>query len=184
MQAATYNDMRATRPRLIKSNQRGTPGVQCLFVQEKTGECIEGVIWLSDNALERSLEALENIGFRGDDLRDLSNIGTRLCQIVVAEEEFNGTRSLKVQWINANNAANLGTVDMDPREAAGFAAQMRAKIVGTRGVATRSAPPRSASARNPSRQALPPSDSHEPEPNLTGSEYPPEPEHPDDEIGF
>jgi hypothetical protein len=49
-------------------------------------------------------------------------------QIVISEEEYEGKRRNKVQFINARGAA--GVERMEAQEAVSFAAQLRARLTG------------------------------------------------------
>ncbi len=139
----------------------GTPQIAILFAvktpdgAQETGEEITGYLYLSDGAFQRTIEALRHCGWQGDDLSDLSSVGSQDCEIEVAEETYNGSASLKVKWVNALGRGGVFLKEeMGPQELKAFAAQMRGKVRavdgGKKPQASTPAP-----AQQPQRQAPP-----------------------------
>jgi hypothetical protein len=105
----------------MTSQKKGTPGVRVLF-DTPEGE-IEWTGWLSDGALEITLKALRAMGWQGDDLDDLSTVGSLECDVVTAFETYKDNDYLKVKFVNA-----LGSTQMAGAKKQRFAEQMRGKI--------------------------------------------------------
>lgn len=154
MQDGTYNNVTASNTRLAESPNTHTPCVEIDFANEH-GETITGTLWLTEKTLKRTVESLRHMGWRGDDLSDLSSIGAKLCQIVV-ESEQSGTSSNwypRVKWVNANESTGgggSGLAVMDEAAKKRFAAAMRGQIIAASGgVASKAAPPARASGGAP-----------------------------------
>jgi hypothetical protein len=87
----------------------------------------------SDKAIEISMEALRNAGFRGMDLSDLSSLTDREdtptpeCELVIVHEEYNGKTSAKVRFVNAGGGLAMAN-PLDQSQAKAFAARMRGAI--------------------------------------------------------
>jgi hypothetical protein len=82
---------------------------------------------------ERTLESLRLLGWDNDDLSNMSGIGTTDVEIVVGEEEYDGRRTLKVQWINALGGGGAALkAPMDDTAAANFARRMKAAAAASR----------------------------------------------------
>lgn len=64
------------------------------------GQRITWYGFLTPAALKRTFESLRFAGWTGADLSDLSGVGSRDCEIVVAAEEWGGRPQLKVRWVN------------------------------------------------------------------------------------
>lgn len=131
----THNNVRVLGAQLITSKEKGTPGVELLFKNDKNEE-IRGTLWLTDKATARAVQSLRNTGWVGDDLSDLSSCGSRLCQIVVESEEYGATSYPRVKWVNENEARSGGGVGqtvMDDRAKKAFAAKMRGAVIAASG---------------------------------------------------
>jgi hypothetical protein len=87
----------------------------------------------SDKAIEISMEALRNAGFRGNDLSDLSSLThfddqpTPECELVIQHEEYNGRTSAKVKFVNSGGGMGMSN-PLDGNQARAFAARMRGAI--------------------------------------------------------
>jgi hypothetical protein len=158
MQDGTHDNVEAKSARLITSPKKGTPGVEIVF-QVESGETITGTIWLSEGAFQRSVESLRHTGFRGDDLSELSTVGTRLCQIVVETEQNGRFYNQNVKWVNANgDSAGSGGVafsPMDTSAAKRFAAQMRGQVIAASGGRAAAAPAARPAAPRPTASRAP-----------------------------
>lgn len=113
----------------------GTPHIAVLF-EDVNGDRITWYGYLTDKALERTIESLQILGWdpaeHGGDLSSLN--GTDLlagaeCEVVVEAESYEGETRMKVRWVNQRGGGGLGA-PMDASEAATFASQLRGKIMG------------------------------------------------------
>lgn len=142
----------------LGESSRGTPQIVLVFRVEggaADGDHITAYLYFSDAAAKRSMESLRACGWQGTDIEDLSTVGSRDCEIVLAYEEYEGRERLKVQWINEiGRVATVAEMKPDARRA--FAAKMRALAVtvpakaGSTPPAERQAPPPRQPAQEPS----------------------------------
>lgn len=100
----TYN-VRVASAYLMES-QKKTAGIELSFHDDIHGEIVH-TLWLTPNTAERVRKDLETLGVKEEVYsRDsfLENCGDYLtgkeCSITTFEEEYNGKRRVKVQWIN------------------------------------------------------------------------------------
>ena len=83
-----------------ESKTKGTPGV--FFKFENDEGQIEGELWLSGGALERSLNTLrEAFAFNDDFATFTEQVTGKQCVIEVEMQEYKGKNYPKVKWINA-----------------------------------------------------------------------------------
>jgi hypothetical protein len=85
--------------------------------------------FFTEKTWERTIESLRYMGWEGDDLGNLSALGTNEVDLVVDEEEYNGKVQTRVRWVNRPGGLNL-KAPMSPERRVAFAAQMRSKIRG------------------------------------------------------
>ncbi len=156
---------RASAADLSKSSQKGTPCVDIEFeVTRRSADGVDEVgarirtqLWLTEAALARTVESLRHTGWQGDDLSDLSTVGSKECAIVVVEDEYRGQIRLKVAYVNALGADGLPTSvgAMSPEEKKAFAARMRGQVIAASGgkpsakPAPKPAAPRPAPSQDP-----------------------------------
>jgi hypothetical protein len=159
---------------LCSSSQKGTPYVGVLFeVQEgeDQGCQIKAELYLTENTRDRAIESLIHCGWDGEDLDDLSTVGSKDCQIVVGEEDYKNQVRLKVQWVNAIGASGIVPGPMSAEQRKTFAASMRGQVRATR-----------ARLGNGVKATPPPKKPAGPHPNQPGGAAEPPPI--DDDIGF
>lgn len=102
-----FNDVEIIDHGWDKSKDKGTPFLWIVY--QSTHGKITGRHYVTQGTIERFSKMLTDIGFTGSSLKDpaLSD-GTALqgmaCQITVANEEYDGKLSPRVQWVNANNS--------------------------------------------------------------------------------
>lgn len=90
----------------------------------------ERITWFgyfTEKTEERTFRTLRMLGWRGDDISDLSEIQDAECQAVVENEEYEGKVRAKVKWLNALDGPVLQN-QMDPSASKSFAARMRARV--------------------------------------------------------
>lgn len=80
---------------------------------------------------ERTTDAMKCCGWQGDDIRELSTITRNEVEIVVQEEEFNGTYRMKVRFIQPiGTAAKFMPQPLEGRYADDFAKRIQARLRG------------------------------------------------------
>lgn len=180
MQDGTYDNVTARGARLVESPNTKTAGVEIDFHSEH-GEAITGTLWITENTVKRVVESLRHAGWQGDDLFDLSTVGSKLCQIVVASEQYKGKWYPKVQWVNANastGGGGNGLSVLGDSERRAFATKMRGLVIAANGGKPSTPAPRGAGgAPQTQRQAAPgsaPQQQRAPEPESWGGSSPPE----------
>lgn len=86
----------------------------------------------SDEAFERTIESLELLGWKGDDLSDLSGIGdTEVYAVITHEPDLEGEIKARVAWINEVGGVAMSN-RMDAGEKAAFAAEMKGRLLARR----------------------------------------------------
>lgn len=140
--------------------------VELLILEgEHEGERLSWYGYFTEGTFARTLESLRLLGWRGDDLSDLSGIDENAVSIVVDEEEYNGERKVRVRWINAPGGLALKE-PMTSDQAKAFAAKMRGRVLAlSKGNGAKQPP-------QPAPRPTKPSAGHEPPP------------HSDDDIPF
>jgi hypothetical protein len=104
---------------------------------EHAGETISWLGFFTDKTTERTIESLQHLGWKGDDLCELEELDDVACARVLPEqvsivcepEEYNGNMRLRVKWVNKPGAGRL--TFRQPLTGQGlkaFAAQMRGTI--------------------------------------------------------
>lgn len=87
-----------------KTPEKGTGFVRVLFrISGPThqGQTVEFTGWLTDRAIDRTLESLVAAGFEiGTPLRELRGIGRVDCSIVVEHESVGARTYSRVRWVN------------------------------------------------------------------------------------
>ena len=83
-----------------KSQKKGTPYVRLVF-----NHYISKDLWLTKKNMERVMETLELLGFRGTDLSQLSNENAldkeKIVMVTIDESrEYNGKTYYQASWIN------------------------------------------------------------------------------------
>ena len=107
-----------------------------------------------EKALEITIKALRACGWKGVDLSDLSGIDANEVNLVVEHEEYNGTITAKVKWVNDGAGGLLKNV-MGEAERVSFAQRMRAQVA-TLGTAQPKAPAARPAAKPVARPEPPP----------------------------
>ncbi len=194
IQPGTYRAQAIKGSAKLGKSNTGTEqvGVQLALLDADGVETDYTIGWygyFTDGTFDRTIESLRNMGWQGDNLADLSTVGSKACEIVVDFEEYQGRRSLKVKFINSAGRRTVAMKnEMDAGAAAAFAARMRGQVVAANGgkasrTATPSArpaggaAPAARSAPAPQRQAAPaPVDGGPPSPPVDGGPPSPPPD--------
>jgi hypothetical protein len=149
-----------------------TPQVAVRFAVvegDATGEEITWYGFLTEAAQERTIEGLIHTGWTGDSFEDLSTVGSKDCEIEVAEEEYEGKLQWKVKWVNALGGGGIQMADvMSPQERKTFAGQMRGSVLAVRQKMAAKGSGAPAPARQPAPRRAP-----APHPNAPGNDYGP-----------
>lgn len=171
----TYNNVTAMSAELVESSQKKTPGVEVLHRLEDGNE-IRSTHYLSPAALPFTVKALDAMGWTGNDISDLSSIGSKLYQIVVKGEEYNGNWYPKVAFVNPNESTGGGTGQpkMDDTAKKRFAAQMKGQIIAARGGPVQKPAPKGAGGAPRPSQPQAPANMGPPSPPLDQLEPPSE----------
>lgn len=88
-------------------------------------------LWLTDKAAEKSIETLREIGFQGDDLKQLNDpvLEGSMVEISTVWENYNGKDIEKVAYVNkVGSYANRGLKSLDPNKADKFAQKYNAML--------------------------------------------------------
>ncbi|HEY2735947.1 MAG TPA: hypothetical protein VGI70_18245 [Polyangiales bacterium] len=131
------------KARAIEANlanaDTGTPHVSILFRLVEgpdEGQTIQWNGYLSDKALERSLESLRHCGWDSDNLSELASVTKNEVRLVVEHEvsqqgESVGKVFARVRWVNAADALRVRN-PMSPGDKAAFAERMRGAVIAHR----------------------------------------------------
>ena len=103
---------------LRTSKDKGTPSVAIQVKVDKdvvTGEAVDrmltGDIWLTDRAIDKSLETLKHVfGWVGDSLRELNQpvlVDTEV-EVVTSEEIYNGKEQTRIAFFNKVGESSFG----------------------------------------------------------------------------
>lgn len=162
---------RALRADLTKSSKKDTPcvEVECQIV----GGDDDGAVgiwqgWLTPAAMPFTVKALRCMGWQGDDLSELSTVGSKEFDITVGEEEYNDRVRSRIQFINELGSGGPATKPMTADEKKRFAAQMRGQVIAASGgkPSPRASTPaaRPAAAPHPNAPGATPAPGYEPPP--------------------
>lgn len=95
------------------------------------GATEQGLVWygyFTEATLERTIESLRHMGWKGDDPSDgLPGLDANEVDIVVENEEFEGRTYAKVQWVNRPGGLAI-KAPLAPEKAKAFGAAMRERI--------------------------------------------------------
>lgn len=113
----------------LGESSTGTPCAEVMFqIQGPADYYGQTIVWygyLSDAAIKSTLKGLRACGFQGENLDDLSTVGANQVELVIENEEYNGTTRSKVRWVNQPGG---NRVLLDPSKKKSIAAQLRGQI--------------------------------------------------------
>lgn len=108
-----------------------------------------------EKSLEITIKALRACGWKGVDLSDLSGIDANEVNLVVEHEEYNGTVSAKVKWVNDGAGGLLKNV-MGEAEKLSFAQRMRGEVAKLQSAQPKAPAAKPAQAPKPASNGRPP----------------------------
>jgi hypothetical protein len=91
------------------------------------GMTITAYSFLTDAAMDRTLESLRYCGWTGNDINDLSGVMTNEVEIVVEEETYEGKTHSRVKWIN-RIGGSTGRGPLAPDKLAQVNARIRQRL--------------------------------------------------------
>jgi hypothetical protein len=91
------------------------------------GPSIDWYGYFTDATVDRTIQSLRVLGWKGDDLSDLSSIEDGEAQLVIESEEYKGKVKPRVRWINALEGPSLKD-QLSPEEAKSFAQRMKSRV--------------------------------------------------------
>lgn len=92
------------------------------------GQSMTGYLYFTDDTFDRTLKALRDMGWTGDDFENITGIDRNEVQLVVeAEADPQGTMRPRIKWINGGGGLALKQA-LDPTARKAFAAQMRDRV--------------------------------------------------------
>lgn len=98
--------------------------------------------WLTGRAWQRTVEALKACGWDGVSIEEMEGMGTKEVELVLEEEEYEGTVRTKVKWVNAIGGGQMRVArPMEGDERRRFLAKMQARLGHTGPAKKASAPP-------------------------------------------
>ncbi len=101
------------------------------LTNEEGGPTGERIAWygtFTDAAYPYTLKALRTMGWKGDDISDLSMMPGTQVSVVLENDSYNGKTRLKVKFVNPPGGGAILKEQMDANAAKSFAARMKAKV--------------------------------------------------------
>ncbi len=128
-------------------------GVQFEIVDHPdfTGESITYIGHFTDRTTDRTIESLQYLGWKGDDLTELDNLDAGACahffpnvvELDCGPDTYRDKTTLKVQWVNQPGGGRFAfKAPVTGPDLKAFAAQMRGTIRGAQQAGPRPAPAR------------------------------------------
>lgn len=117
-------------------------GFEIVDDETYNGETITALMYFTEKTSARTIESIQHMGFQGDDLSLLEDIGPEKCaellpsvvEIVCEPEEYDGNWTLKVRWVNRVGAGRFKAKQpLVGAELKAFAAQMKGALRNARG---------------------------------------------------
>jgi hypothetical protein len=91
---------------------------------EFLGETITWYGYFTEKTEQRTIESLRYCGWEGHDFTKLEGLSRNPVKIVIDEEEYEGKKRLKVQWVNRLGSMAIKNT-MDDKKRAAFSARMK-----------------------------------------------------------
>lgn len=83
--------------------------------------------YFTEGAIARTIESMRHMGWKGEDLEHLEDLGANEVELVVDEEEYEGKLYTKVKWVNRVGGLAMKAPLAGEKKKA-FAAAMKTKI--------------------------------------------------------
>lgn len=113
----------------------------------ESGERVSTFLVFSDKAAKYSMDRLRALGWKGNDLTDLTGIDQNEVAVEVKYEEYQGEEKMKVQIRTGSGVVLKETLDANAKKA--FGAKYKALAVRTPAVTATPAPPKVKPAPKP-----------------------------------
>ncbi|MBX3159105.1 MAG: hypothetical protein KF773_24265 [Deltaproteobacteria bacterium] len=118
---------------------------------EFAGQTIAWIGHFTDKTSERSIESLQHMGWKGEDLAELGELGRDACAhllpavvelVIEPDQRQDGTWQNRVRWVNRAGGKFAFKKPLQGADLKAFSAQMRSTVRSVRGAvgATRSVP--------------------------------------------
>lgn len=93
------------------------------------GESMTAYLYFTDETLDRTIKAMRDMGWTGNDLENITDLDRNEVTVVVeAEEDLEGKMRPRIKWINGSGGLALKQA-LDPNQRKAFAARMKAKVL-------------------------------------------------------
>lgn len=118
----------------LAKTKTGKEQVGVLFqLMDEEGNPTHTITWFgyfTEKTLERTIESLRLCGWHGDDVSNLEGLTDNEVDLVIKQEEYEGTRTPRVRWVNARGSGGLALQSpLEPAEAKSFAQSLRGQIL-------------------------------------------------------
>lgn len=124
----TYNATAiGSEAELGQSSKKGTPQIT-VPCHLDSGDTVTWVGFATPAAMPFTVKALRAMGWQGDDLSDLSTVGSKPFEVVLIEEVYGETAYIKVQFVNEIGGGPKIGKPMGDAEKKAFAARMRGAV--------------------------------------------------------
>jgi hypothetical protein len=117
--------------RLGESSKKKSPRVEIEFaILDGTfkGESFSDDFYLSEAAIDRTVDVLRILGWQGDDLSQLGSAVGGKCQLVLKEEEYDGKVKTRTKFVNPPGGGNRQAAPMSDDAATSLANSLKARI--------------------------------------------------------
>lgn len=134
-------------------SKNGNEQVAVLFEITQGEHAGKSVTWFgsfTDATTERTLDSLRHCGWTGDNFAELNGLDANEVEIVVDEDDYEGKRRTKVQWVNRPSRLAMRE-QMSAQQASAFAAKMRGRALQHRQKYGAQPAPTAAAPRTPSK---------------------------------
>lgn len=119
----------------VTDNGTNYVGISFLVGEGEQQRPLTAYLYLSDAAADRSIEALRNMGFKGDDISVLASGAEGApdalpldVDLTVEDEEYEGKTYERVKWINKPRGGPMVKTRLTAETASSFAAALKARF--------------------------------------------------------
>lgn len=82
-----------------------------------------------ERSTQRTLESLEHCGWDGESLIDLKGMGTKEVELACGEDDYNGEKRIRINWVNAVGGGMAMHETMSKDQVSAFNSRMRGEIL-------------------------------------------------------